>query len=168
MLSLFLLLAGIMCIIIATTPEIIPRLRETSLTTDNRISIWKTSIQAISNSPLFGKGFFTYFHIQPTIEGSYPTQHAHNLFIDSILSYGIIGSLIGLLYFSRFFSNVAKCNEKLRNNKISGFIIALSVAILVHSMIDLTLLWFQTGLLFAIILGGIGVEERRLIRTNQK
>jgi len=168
MLSLFLLLAGIMCIIIATTPEIVPRLRETTLTTDNRISIWKTSIHAIGDSPLFGKGFFTYFHIQPTIEGSYPTQHAHNLFIDSILSYGIIGSFVGILYFSSFFASVAKCHEKLKNNKISGFIIALSVAILVHSMIDLTLLWFQTGLLFAVILGGIGVEEKRLLRNSQK
>lgn len=168
MLSLFLLLAGIMCIIIATTPEIFPRLKESVLTTENRVSIWKTSIEAIGDSPLFGKGFFTYWHIQPTIPDSYPTQHSHNLIIDSVLSYGIIGSLIGLFYFIIYFSGVAKCREKLKNNKISGFIIALSVAMLVHSMIDLTLLWVQTGLLFAVLLGGIGIEEKRLKRDSQE
>ncbi|MDD4699235.1 MAG: O-antigen ligase family protein [Oscillospiraceae bacterium] len=168
LLSIFLLLAGIMCIIISTAPEIFPRIKESVLTTENRIAIWKTSIEAIGDAPLFGKGFFTYFHIQPSIVGSYPTTHAHNLFVDSILSFGIIGSLIGAAYFSAFFSSLAKCHEKLKNNKASSFIIALSAAILVHSMIDLTLLWVQTGLLFGVLLGGIGVEEKRLIRNSQK
>ncbi|MEG1887263.1 MAG: O-antigen ligase family protein [Oscillospiraceae bacterium] len=160
MLSIFLLVAAVMCLVVATSPEILPRLKESVFTTENRISIWKTSIDEIPNSPFFGKGFFTYFHIQSGIPGSYPTTHAHNLIIDSLLSYGFVGSALGLGYFTIYFLQLGKCHSSHVTNQISSFIMALAAAIIIHSMIDLTILWVQTGLLVAVLLGGVGAEEK--------
>ena len=46
--------------------------------------------------------------------------------------------------------------------KLFTLILTLSTAVLVHTMTDLTLLWLQTGLLYALILGAIGIDERAL------
>lgn len=39
---------------------------------------------------------------------------------------------------------------------------ALFAAAMVHAMTDVVLLWVQTGLLLALVLGGLGIEERML------
>ena len=44
----------------------------------------------------------------------------------------------------------------------TSLILAALAALVVHATVDLTFLWIQTGLLYSLILGGIGGEERLL------
>lgn len=163
LLGIFLAVCVIGCMILFTIPQLMPRLSESTVTTDNRILIWKDSIRNIPNSFLFGKGFFAYKTLP---DRSYPTSHSHNFVLDSLLSFGIVGTLLLGLFFITFYRNVFLCNQKLTNNKINCLILALSAGVLLHATTDMTMLWSQTSLFYALILSGIGADQRDLELLN--
>ena len=92
----------------------------------------------------------------------YQTAHAHNFAIEAMLSLGIVGTVILLMLIWSYYQKAMECKELLRSNTATTLILTLSTAVLVHAMTDLTLLWLQTGLLYALILGAIGIDERAL------
>lgn len=163
LLSSLFLLAGTFVIVLYCIPSIMPRINESNITTDNRIIIWKTTLNAISDAtPLLGKGFLTYFNIKDNYAGSYNTAHSHSIFLEPILSFGIIGTIFIVIYFLYFYKRVRVCRNAQHKYCISSLIIAVSLAILVHSTTDLTFMWIQTGLFYCLIFSSIGIEERFL------
>ena len=64
-----------------------------------RSNIWETAVKGIQAHPLLGKGPLTYFHIYKQYHG-HPTQHAHSIYLDPILSHGIIGVILAGIYFA--------------------------------------------------------------------
>lgn len=166
-LSILMIVASILMLIISAAPELIPRIDETVFTTENRINIWKTAITALGDYPLFGRGFFTYYLIQPDIAGAYPTTHCHNIILDSLLNFGVINSLVLLFYLFRYYSLLIKCHELSKSKRISSFLIALSFAVMVHSMVDLTFIWIQTGIILILIMSGISAEKKHLRHYNK-
>ncbi len=163
LLSSLFLLAGTFIIVLYCIPNILPRINESNITTDNRIIIWKTSLNAIKDAtPIFGKGFLTYFHIKADYPGSYNTAHSHSIFLEPILSFGIIGTIFIVTYFSYFYKRVIICKNAQHKYYISTLIMAISLAIFVHSTTDLTFMWLQTGLFYCLIFASIGIEEKFL------
>lgn len=163
LLGIYLSICLIGLMVLLSFPQLMPRLSESTVTTDNRILIWKDTIRNIPDAFLFGKGFFTYKILSGT---RYPSSHAHNFALDSILSYGIVGTLILGVFFITFYRNVFLCNQKLPQNRINCFILALSAGVLLHATTDMTMLWSQTSLFYAIILSGIGADQRDLESYN--
>ena len=163
LLSSLFLLAGTFIVVLYCIPDILPRINESNITTDNRVIIWKTTLNAINDAtPIFGKGFLTYFHIKGDYAGSYNTAHSHSLFLEPILSFGIIGTIFIVTYFSYFYKRVIVCRNAQHKYCISSLILATSLAILVHSTTDLTFMWIQTGLFYCLIFASLGVEEKFL------
>lgn len=162
MLSILLLLAATGCVVLYCVPGILPRLQEANITTDNRVQIWKTSLEALKDFPIFGRGFLTYFLICKNYPGAYATAHSHNIIIEPLLSFGIIGTALLLTYFVFYFKKVMICKNYQSKSQISALILAATAAALVHGTTDMTLMWVQTGLLFLLILSGIGYEEKLL------
>lgn len=162
LLSILFLLAGTGMIILYFIPGLIPRIEHAEGTTNNRIMIWEVCLDAIKKTPIFGRGFLTYFHIKDDYVGSYNSTHAHNILMELILSFGIVGTLPITVYFINYFKRVFLCHGAQSKHHASILIIALTAAQLVHGIIDLTFMWVQTGLLFCLIMGGIGIEERLL------
>ncbi|MDO4742994.1 MAG: O-antigen ligase family protein, partial [bacterium] len=154
-LSIFMIIASVLMLIISAAPDLIPRIDETVFTTENRINIWKTAIDALGDYPVFGRGFFAYYFIQPGIPGAYPTTHCHNIILDCLLNFGVVNSIILLVYLFRYYSLIIKCHDISKSKRISSFLIALSIAVIVHSMVDLTFIWIQTGTLIILIMSGI-------------
>ncbi len=162
MLSILFLMGATAFIVLYCVPEIFPRLHEANITTENRVVIWRTSIEEIKKNPFFGKGFLTYYLIYKNYSGAYPTTHAHNIILEPLLSFGIIGTvLLAIMVFS-YIKKVWICKNYQNSSKISSLILSVLTAAFVHSTTDLTLLWMQTGLLFMLILSGSGYEERIL------
>lgn len=161
MLSAFLLVAATFCIVIYCTPTLLPRLQESHLTTEHRLDIWLLSLKAITDTPLFGRGFLTYYHIYQAYSG-YPTTHAHNFILEPLLSFGVIGSGIGVVYFIQYFRKLLICHFTGGDSRVTVLISAVTVAAFVHGTTDVTLMWIQTGLLFVLLLGGLGIAERKL------
>lgn len=107
-----------------------------------RMLIWKTTIGYIKQHPLFGQGMFTYFLIS---SGRAHDTHAHNLFLDLILNFGIIGTV----FFTTFFVLIVQDLVKgLRKN--AQFAIALGViaASFVHGFTDVPFIGMQSGAMF--------------------
>lgn len=162
MIALLLFVVCFCLVIIYCVPDIFPRLSESNITTDNRINIWNTSMELIQKAPFFGHGFLSYYFLSGTVEGSYPTTHAHNFALEPILSFGIVGTVLLLIFLWSYFKKVIECKELLRDNKVTVLIISVAAAIIVHATTDMTMLWIQTGLLYALIIAGIGIDERAL------
>lgn len=158
-----LVLVSAVCVFVAlAVPSIFPRLSEANITSLRRIRIWNEAMPFIAENPFFGKGFLSFYFYAKQNPSMYQTAHTHNFAIESMISLGIVGSIILLMLIWSYYQKAMECKELLRSNAATTLILTLSTAVLVHTMTDMTLLWVQTGLLYALILGAIGIDERAL------
>ncbi len=162
-LAVFLFAVGLSIILIFFIPNLLPRLSESAHTTDLRVAIWDDALNLIKQNPLFGKGFLTYYYEFINNPGTlYETTHAHNFLLEGLLSFGVIGSILLLLLVWSFFEKISECKELLRTNCATTLILTMSAAMLIHTTTDLTIMWVQTGLLYMLIFGGVGIDEKAL------
>lgn len=125
-----------------------------------RERIWTTAIKGIQAHPLFGEGPLTYYQIYPLYDG-HPTQHAHNIFLDPILSHGVIPVLIIAVYFGRNLKEVLRLATRKLDLPMFGLIVAFIITILLHGLLDYTVYWVQTGALFLIMLSSSSIYDRK-------
>jgi O-antigen ligase len=131
-------------------------------TVDNRVGIWQTSIDSIKSSPIFGKGFMTYKHIRALYPGSYPTSHSHNILIELLMDFGIVGTCIVFVYLYNLFHRLNVFRKAQSKYYFSSLIVALLFGLVAHGLTDLTFLWSQTGLFYGLLICGLGPEEKLL------
>ncbi len=140
---------------------LIPRLSDVEITVRLRQNIWRLAIDQIKAAPLFGHGFMSFNYLFDTTIGGRQVAHAHNIYLDMLLNFGLVGSALFLIYFVRYYLSVIIAWVKDQRNVTAALILAITAANLVHGATDLTLLWVQTLPLFLIILSGQGSMERR-------
>lgn len=121
-----------------------------------RSRIWSTAIQGIQAHPLLGEGPLTYYQIYPLYDG-HPTQHAHNVFLDPILSHGGIGVLIVAVYFGSNLKQAITLFTKRVDVALFSLIFAFIITVLLHGMLDYTVYWVQTGFLFLMVLSSSSI-----------
>lgn len=138
-------------------PQMLPRLTQVGDDFYVRASIWKTALHGISQHPLLGQGGMTYMQVFPQV-GGLATAHAHNLLLDILLNYGLVGLGLLVTYFSRFGKKlITQCFG--RDRRFFSLILCFAAAVMIHGVLDVTIFWLQTGLMFAIVCGGIGCFE---------
>jgi O-antigen ligase len=142
-----------------------PRLAVASMTWNSRLMIWELSLASIPDSFIFGRGFYSYRLISYAPEfvnlpEVYPAYHAHNLVIEFLLSFGIVGTIIFLAFIFVIFQKVFISRQLLKKSQISILIIAVTAGVLMHSILDMTMLWIQPMILYCVIFGGIGANEK--------
>lgn len=119
---------------------------------NGRFDIWKQYFEVFQSNPKylwFGNLNYMMFGIEWV---------AHNMIIEQIALYGIVGSIILTYLYMRVFKELNKSNKC--HYKIAGTAAAPLVAFLVVSMASHTLLGFpQTLLLFICWMSGIGVSD---------
>jgi O-antigen ligase len=163
----FVLAAALLAGIFVLFPALVPRGSEAlDRTIAERLSIWATAVRGFRQEPLFGQGAMTYQLIYEQFAG-YKTYHCHNLFLDMLLNYGIVGfAAVGFYFFMqarillfRFRSNIC--------NNMNILLLSMLTAILVHGMTDVTIFWIQTAALFLLVYSSTGIDsvfmERRLL-----
>lgn len=163
MLAMLLLAVGISLVMIFFVPSLLPRLSESEHTTVLRVIIWEQAMGFIKEGPLFGKGFLTFYQeylANPT--EIYKTTHAHNFALEALLSFGLVGSVLILMLLWSYYHKVSECKELLRSNCTATLILTLSAAVLIHMTTDMTVIWMQTALLYLLIMGCIGIDEKAL------
>lgn len=161
-LAMFLMAVVVCLIILYAVPDIFPRLSEANITTERRIRIWDEAMVFIKENPLFGRGFLSYYQYATQNPDMYQTAHAHNFAIEFLLSFGIIGTTLLVLFLWSYYRKVAECKELLRENCATTLILTISAAVIIHMTTDMTVMWIQTGLLYGLILGGVGIDEKAL------
>ncbi len=121
---------------------ILPFVRSDTISTylDLRLWIYQLGIKAIKTGIYFGHGptyFYEYSkHVYP---------HTHNILIEFILSFGILG-LIYVIYV-------------LRHIRLNKKRLLLLVLVLIHGLADYTIFWPQTALLFLMLFNSEGKKD---------
>lgn len=170
LLAVFMGVVALAGVAIVLVPGLIPRLGEISQTTDNRVLIWSFAIEQIKEAPIFGRGFLSYHFLYNQMVAARPELYkaafSHNLLLESLLSFGIVGTLTVGAYFVTFFKSIFKCHDELKSRNhsyvITTFITSLFIAIACYGLMDTTVINVQTGMMIFLICSGIGVDEREL------
>lgn len=151
--SKYILVGSLVVIVVALLvyqhiPRFDPNVIEDNV--DIRYSIWQAALKATPDSWLIGRGPLAYMNIYEQY-GGYPTQHAHNIVLDSVLSYGVIGLvLIGVLSY-RLIKRLNNIRYIRQMRPLYALCMASVIAVVVHGMIDISILWVQTMYLFIVI-----------------
>ena len=123
-------------------PDLVGRvLRLREGTGSARTEIWTAAGRAIGDSPWFGLGLDQFAHVDPTRYGIPQIRfltlaHPHNLVLDvwlqlGLLGVGVVGMLVGWAAWRLW---------RARANAVALATLALLVALLVHGMLDQTML----------------------------
>lgn len=126
---------------IVSNASLFPRFMEISKHSGIRFTIWETAISQIKKEPWFGKGLFTY-------EFMFDRSDAHNIFIESLLSLGIMGTFIFVVY------GIEKTYQFYHNAYYLDYPLALSliVSTMMYGIFDIPLFAVQTSMLFVAVL----------------
>jgi O-antigen ligase len=144
---------AVFAIILIYNPSVLPRFDTSSEYLQFRFGIWKVAWESILDQPLLGKGYLSYAAVwNESSNISYFALHAHNLYIEILLNFGLIGffSLGGYSVFTTLES--AKNCIRSKDRLSLALVISTACAVLIHGMADTTLFWPQTGIFVVYIL----------------
>lgn len=149
------------CIYFLLNPSKFPRVDNIVAYFMTRAGIWEVAIQNIITHPLFGEGPMTYMHIYPLYHG-HPTEHAHSIYLDPLLCFGIVGLLTIAPY---IYSNIQRLYRlwKLKVDKtLVALIVSFTMMIFIHGILDYTIFFVQTGFLYLLIASSFDVHKHAL------
>ena len=116
---------------------------------------------------MFGQGLMTYFKASREM-GVYVQPHSHSIYIDMLINFGVIGSLLAVTYIGIL---LEKTFRKLKSEGMIapvGLAMAIGVAMLMHGVADVVIIWPQIALIFIIFFSGIGVNKDNDKKTATK
>ena len=144
--------------ILMINPTLFPRVGTIIASFAVRVEIWKTAILGIKDNLLFGLGIGGYILIYSKYNG-YPANHAHNVLLDPMLSFGIVGLLIACTFIIPVCKEIAMLMKKKVDMKMLGLIICFVIAVFVHGIFNYSIMWSQTGVIFLLILNGVKLHS---------
>jgi O-antigen ligase len=162
LLSLWLSAGAVGCLMIfGFKLNVIPRLSDVGDTTMVRLRVWNAAIQEIIKSPFLGHGFMSFLFVSPKYYNGQLVLHTHSIYLDMLVNFGIVGTVLFVWYFVKYYASVFKQCFRMKNPMITSLILAVTAADLVHGCTDITLLWIQTFPLFMLVLSGLGAFEQK-------
>ncbi|CIS07542.1 O-antigen ligase family protein [Streptococcus pneumoniae] len=129
---------------------------------EERISIWDAGMALFKQNPFWGEGPLTYMHSYPRIHAPYH-EHAHSLYIDTILSYGIVGTILLVLSSVAPVRLMMDMSQESGKCPIIGLYLSFLTVVAVHGIFDLALFWIQSGFIFLLVMCSIPLEHRMLV-----
>lgn len=154
-------IAGVAAIcMILMFPDILPRMSYVDQTFMMRYYIWQNAFDHFVENPILGLGTLGYWTFsQGELNPLAIQPHAHNIVLDVMLNYGLVGTVAFFGFFFKQYGSRLKGLMRSQSKPIGLFLIAVVTAVLVHGINDVTLLWHQTGLFFLFLLSGACVRE---------
>lgn len=144
-----------------THKSYIPRASNITKYLGVRQKIWRAAIASIKDHPLFGEGPLTYMHIWKQYNG-HSTQHAHNIFLDPPLSFGIVGILLILPYFISCIKRTYITYKLHKNDTLVALIIGLIVMTYIHGLLDYTIFFIQTSFTLFMVISSFDIYREEI------
>ena len=126
---------------------------------EERVSIWNAGMALFKQNPFWGEGPLTYMHSFPRIGAPYH-EHAHSIYIDTILSYGYIGTLLLAIASIKPVRSLIEMSRQPQKRPIVGLYVSFLVVVAVHGIFDLALFWIQSAFIFLVVMCSIPMWER--------
>lgn len=140
-------------------PSKMPRIERLATNYSVRIKIWTAAINAIKDSPIIGKGPMTYSMIFSQY-GGHLTEHAHSIYLDPVLSFGFGGLALIIPYIYNNCKQLFKVFKMKLDSGLVAFILGCVVVTLIHGILDYTVFFTHTGLLFLFITGAFSIYRK--------
>lgn len=125
---------------------------------EERVSIWNAGMALFKQNPFWGEGPLTYMHSFPRIGAPYH-EHAHSIYIDTILSYGVVGTvLLGIASVTpvRMLIDMSQVPSK---RPILGLYLSFLTVVAVHGIFDLALFWLQSSFIFLLVMCSLPLKH---------
>ena len=125
---------------------------------EERVSIWNAGMALFKQNPFWGEGPLTYMHSFPRIGAPYH-EHAHSIYIDTILSYGVVGTvLLGIASTTpvRMLIDMSQVPSK---RPILGLYLSFLTVVAVHGIFDLALFWIQSSFVFLLVMCSLPLKH---------
>lgn len=125
---------------------------------EERVSIWNAGMALFKQNPFWGEGPLTYMHSYPRIGAPYH-EHAHSIYIDTILSYGVVGTvLLGIASTTpvRMLIDMSQVPSK---RPILGLYLSFLTVVAVHGIFDLALFWIQSSFIFLLVMCSLPLKH---------
>lgn len=146
--------------------NVLPRMDDLLFATKDRLEIWMASIQGIRDNLLTGQGPLTYMNVYMNYTDNH-TQHAHNIFLDVLLSYGIIGVLLLAQPLLKYAATINQMRKLPNLRPYLALICSMISVVIAHGMTDVTILWVQTaGLFLMVILVAPNMVKEEIAKQN--
>ncbi len=129
--------------------RIFPRYEFIANSMDSRMIIWKNSISLFKRKFLFGSGPMAYQNAQFV---SYPANHAHNILLDVLINFGIVGIII----VSPIFLSICRIVYNIKHKNLFRLVLALTSIVVLHGMLDVTILWHQCAFIYLSVILAVG------------
>ena len=147
------ILGGVVAVIVTiiVKPNILPRVDSLAYAFKDRWTLWSGGWGLFTWRPFFGTGAMTYmtYYYLFTDNGN---MHSHNLFIDVLANYGIIGAVILVFAIFRW---AFRYRYLLHNHACRLEMVFLVTCLLIigfHGLMDVAILWVQTAYVALMIL----------------
>lgn len=140
----FLIVGGLGIIAIILNPSIFPRFESLAYGFEDRFMIWSTGWGIFKTRPLTGRGPLSYinFYYLFTNEAD---MHSHQLLIDFLANYGFFGLLIFINALTPYIRTIGAQIKLKKGIRELALVIAMIVLVLVHGLMDVSIMWLQTG-----------------------
>lgn len=113
-----------------------------------RERIWKGSFDMVNEKPLTGWGLMgTIEHGKEFISYSGIVHHSHNIWLAILTSLGVVGLIIYIIMRLQIYKNIVHLLMKDSSNCIQ-LLIAIQVIIIIHGLVDFTIIVPQVGGVF--------------------
>lgn len=142
-------------LILIKNPSVLPRFLDIVRDFDFRTVIWKASLAEFIKNPLIGHGYFAYSAVWMDYEatlGAFPALHTHNLYLEMLLNFGLLGTIPLVTYVLRSCYLCIKHCVQSRNKLSLALVVSAICAVGLHGMLDTTIFWPQTGIFAVLIL----------------
>lgn len=145
-------LGGVLCLsilLLIAFPNIFPRFTSLVYAFEDRFSIWHVGWEIFMRNPLFGYGPMSYSHLFHLYTDK-ADIHSHQLYINLLANYGIIGMVL-LLYIAK--NMIRRFFKALRTERTpeAALFVTIVMVILTHGLVDVAILWTQS-FYFALII----------------
>ena len=149
-------------VLVAVVPNVFPRMNDLNTDMETRIEIWRRAFEDIAKHPIFGEGTLAYFGLHFVVDGN-TIVHTHSIYLELILSFGILGILLILIYLKKTLRPIWIRRKTKTNRDRFVLVLGLLCSIAMHGIVDLTAFGVQTGILLILVFAMAGIHENRQI-----
>ena len=125
---------------------------------EERVSIWNAGMALFKQNPFWGEGPLTYMHSFPRIGAPYH-EHAHSIYIDTILSYGVVGTVLLGIASSTPVRMLIDMSQVPSKRPILGLYLSFLTVVAVHGIFDLALFWLQSSFIFLLVMCSLPIKH---------
>lgn len=125
---------------------------------EERVSIWNAGMTLFKQNPFWGEGPLTYMHAYPRIFAPYH-EHAHSIYIDTILSYGVVGTVLLGIASSDSIRKLIDMSQVPSKRPILGLYLSFLTVVAVHGIFDLALFWIQSSFIFFLVMCSLPLKH---------